>query len=85
MPNYTGNPATTGETAATETLEAFNVKRKEQQKRFNEQFEITKTAKEVWENASNTLPAGDPTIAELKKKFEAEYLKSLQISGELLA
>ena len=84
VPNYAGNPATTGETAATETLEAFNEKRKEQEKRFNAQFEIANSAKLAMVDAINTLPAGDPTIAELRKKFADEYLKAMKISEELL-
>jgi hypothetical protein len=82
-PNFTGNPATTGESAAESDLETFNKKRRAQQKRFNEQFEITKTAKLALNDAEDTLPAGDPVIAELKKKYETEYLKSLAISEEL--
>jgi hypothetical protein len=85
VPNYAGNPATTGETAATETLEAFNVKRKEQEKRFNAQFEIANSAKLAMVDAINTLPAGDPRIAELRKKFADEYLTAMKISEELLA
>ena len=85
LPNYGGNPATTGETAGTETLEAFKEKRKDQQKRFNEQFEIANAAKLAMVDAINTLPAGDPSIAELRKKFADEYLKAMKISEELLA
>jgi hypothetical protein len=85
VPNYSGNPATTGETAATETLEAFNVRRKEIEKRFNAQFEIANSAKLAMVDAINTLPAGDPKIAELRKKFADEYLTAMKISEELLA
>jgi len=83
VPNYTGNPATTGESVAETTLETFNEKRRDQRKRFNEQFEITKTAKLAWMDAVETLPAGDPTIAELKKTYETAYLKILSITDEL--
>jgi hypothetical protein len=82
-PNFTGNPATTGESAAESELETFNKKRRAQQKRFDAQFQITKTAKAALNDAEDTLPAGDPVIAELKKKYETEYLKSLAISEEL--
>jgi len=82
-PNFTGNPATTGETLPETTLETFNKKRRAQQKRFDAQFQITKTAKLALTDAEDTLPAGDPVIAELKKKYETEYLKSLAISEEL--
>jgi len=82
-PNFTGNPATTGESLPETTLETFNKKRRDQRKRFNEQFEITKTAKLAWIESVETLPAGDPTIAELKKKYETEYSKILSITDEL--
>ena len=85
VPNFSGNPATTGETSASQTLEAFNEKRKDQQKRFDEQLKVAKAAKVAWMDAVNNLPLGDPTIADLKKKYEDEYLKSLRISEELLA
>lgn len=83
VPNYAGNPATTGETLPETTLETFGIKRRAQQKRFNDQFEITKAAKAALRDAEDTLPAGDPTITELQKKYETEYLKSLAISEEL--
>jgi hypothetical protein len=82
-PNFTGNPATTGESAAESDLQTFNKKRKDQQKRYNEQFEITKTAKLAWIEAAETLPAGDPSISELKKTYETAYLKTLSIIDEL--
>jgi hypothetical protein len=82
-PNFTGNPATTGETLPETTLETFNKKRRAQQKRFDAQFQITKAAKAALNDAEDKLPAGDPTITELKKKYETEYLKSLAISEEL--
>ena len=83
VPNFAGNPATTGETLPETTLETFNKKRRAQQKRFDAQFEITKTAKLAWIESAETLTAGDPTIAELKKKYETEYLKILSITDEL--
>ena len=82
-PNFTGNPATTGESAAESDLQTFNKKRKDQQKRYNEQFEITKTAKLAWIEAAETLPTGDPSISELKKTYETAYLKTLSIIDEL--
>jgi hypothetical protein len=85
VPNYSGNPATTGETAATETLETFNTKLKAQQTRFNTQLQVATIAKTAWVDAVNNLPPGDPIIAESKKKYEDEYLKALKISEELLA
>jgi len=82
-PNFTGNPATTGETLPESDLQIFNRKLRDQKKRYNDQFEVTRTAKAAFENAAEVLPAGDPAIAVLKKQYEAEYLKILTITDEL--
>jgi hypothetical protein len=84
LPNYSGNPATTGETASTSTLEEFNKKLKDNQKRFDEQLAIAKTAKQAWLDALATLPAGDPIVEDLKVKFQEEARKTLKISEENL-
>jgi len=82
-PNFTGNPATASEMLPESELQIFNRKRRDQQKRYNEQFQITKTAKAALDNAVDVMPAGDPAIAELKKQYETEYLKTLTITEEL--
>jgi len=66
-----------------ESLEVYNQKLKEQRARFNAQLAITKQAKQQYEDAAHRLPPGDPTIAELKTKFEEEYKKVLDITAEL--
>ena len=85
LPNYTGNPATTGETASTTTLQEFNQKLKDNQKRFDEQLAIAKTAKQAWIDSLATLPEGDPGIEDLKNKFLEEARKTLRISEENLS
>ena len=82
-PNFTGNPATTGETLPESDLEIFNRKRRDQQKRYNDQLEITRTAKAALDNAVEVMPAGDPAIAVLKNQYETQYLKTLTITEEL--
>ena len=52
-PNFTGNPATTGETLPESDLEIFNRKRRDQQKRYNDQLEITRTAKAATRTAKS--------------------------------
>jgi hypothetical protein len=84
LPNYTGNPATTGETASTTALQEFNQKLKDNQKRFDEQLVIAKTAKQAWLDSLATLPEGDPAIEDLKNKFLEEARKTLRISEENL-
>lgn len=65
-----------------ESLIEYRQKLKESKARFDAQFAITKKAKQEWQDAANTLPAGDPKIAELKKIFEDEYKKSLELLEE---
>jgi hypothetical protein len=69
--------------AKTETLADYKETLKEQQQRFNDQLEVAKQAKAEWVTAYNSLPAGDPKITELKKKYEAEYKKALLIADEI--
>jgi hypothetical protein len=78
-PNYSGNPATTGETAGTEAI----------RKKLNDQYELNnkvlakvdevREARLAYVKAKNELPAGDPQIDELRKKWYAlgEELKAL--------
>lgn len=70
-------------TAKTDTVTEYKATLKEQQQRFNEQLAIATQAKKDWINAYNSLPAGDPKIAELKVKYENEYKKALLIADEI--
>jgi hypothetical protein len=78
LPNYSGNPATTGETAGTE---AIRNKAEEQrvltEKVFAKVGEV-REARLAFTTAKNELPAGDPQINELRNKW-------LALSDELAA
>ena len=78
VPNYAGNPATTGETAGTE---AIRNKAEEQrvltEKVFAKVAEV-REARLAFTTAKNELPAGDPQINELRNKW-------LALSDELAA
>jgi len=53
--------------------------------RFNKQLEVAKAAKAAYIEAQNSLPEGDPTLAQLKQKFEDEVRKLLEIQKEFSA
>ena len=78
LPNYSGNPATTGETAGTE---AIRNKAEDQrvltEKVFAKVAEV-REARLAFTTAKNELPAGDPQINELRNKW-------LALSDELAA
>lgn len=54
-------------------------KRKEKSKNYDEQFLITKKAKEEFSNALNILDEGDAQIPILKTKYIEEYKKLIEI------
>jgi len=80
VPNFAGNPATTGETSATAALKHINDVQaqvedigKQIQAKFNEVDSIlsdAKVAKATYNDDKNTLPAGDPQIAADKSRFD---------------
>ena len=79
IPNYGGNPATTGDTPSTEKLVE---KLKEQTELTNKtiaKVEETRNARLAFSKARHELPAGDPQIEELRIKWYdlVEELKSL--------
>jgi hypothetical protein len=79
LPNYGGNPATTGDTASSDILS----------NKLNEQYELnkktlvkvdeTRNARIAYVTAQNELPAGDPQIEVLRSRWYAlvDELKSL--------
>lgn len=81
-PNYSGNVQQEIQ-SDTEKYFEYKAKLKENQKKYDAQFAIAKKAKNDWIDARNTLPEGDPKIAELKQKFEDEFKATLAISDEL--
>lgn len=81
-PNYGG---LTTEQANNEMakIEEKTKKIEELRKKSDSQFLVTMAAKTAWLNAVNTLPEGDPTIAELKDKFIVELAKQTEITKEI--
>ena len=78
VPNYAGNPATTGETAGTEALRnKADEQRVLTEKVFAKVGEV-REARLAFAKAKNELPAGDPQIDELRNKW-------LALSDELAA
>ena len=78
LPNYGGNPATTGETAGTQALaNKSEEQRKLTEKVFAKVGEV-REARLAFTKAKNELPAGDPQINELRNKW-------LALSDELAA
>ena len=93
VPNYSGNPASTGETASTSAAEKLIQKQEKikdldariaaimaEAKAVRTQFD---TAAEAYNEAKNNLPAGDPAIEEAltKAKNLAEDLKEIRKRG----
>ena len=81
VPNYSGNPASTGETASTSAAEKL-VQKEEKIKEFDTRIadvlSEAKTVKsqydlsvEAYVEAKNNLPAGDPGVDEAKEKAVA--------------
>ena len=81
IPNYSGNPASTGETASTSAAEKL-VQKEEKIKEFDARladiFSEAKTVKaqydlavEAYVDAKNNLPAGDPAVDDTKEKAVA--------------
>jgi hypothetical protein len=78
VPNYSGNPATTGETAGTQALtNKADEQSKLTEKVFAKVGEV-REARLAFTKAKNELPAGDPQINELRNKW-------LALSDELAA
>jgi hypothetical protein len=78
VPNYSGNPATTGETAGTQALtNKADEQRVLTEKVFAKVGEV-REARLAFTKAKNELPAGDPQINELRNKW-------LALSDELAA
>jgi hypothetical protein len=71
LPNYGGNPATTGETSGTEALRNnADEQRVLTEKVFAKVGEV-REARLAFAKAKNELPAGDPQINELRNKWLA--------------
>lgn len=77
-PNYSGNPATTGETAGTEALSKKIAEQRELTEKVFVKVAEVREARLAFTKAKNELPAGDPQINELRNKW-------LALSDELAA
>jgi hypothetical protein len=77
-PNYSGNPATTGETAGTVALSKNADEQRELTEKVFAKVAEVREARLAFTKAKNELPAGDPQINELRNKW-------LALSDELAA
>jgi hypothetical protein len=76
IPNFSGNPATTGETPATtgyDTILAEQQAASNATKGAEAALAASNTAKLEYEKALQSLPAGDPQLATLKAQWDAKY------------
>jgi hypothetical protein len=79
LPNYNGNPATTGDTASSDKIrDSLNEQYEKTQKLIAKVDEV-RAARLAYTTAKNELPAGDPQLDELRSKWFAlgEELKAL--------
>jgi len=86
LPNYGGNPATTGETAGTAALSKQEEKIaqvKELQVEYNTQYEKKTQALAAYEQAKQDLPAGDPGIAAAEATAKTELIAALRLQSRL--
>ena len=96
VPNYSGNPASTGETASTSLVEQLD-QRREKIKEFDARFDVIlaegKTVRDQYQLAidtyvdvKNNLPAGDPGVEEAKAKAVAlgKDLNAIKLRGYAL-
>jgi hypothetical protein len=79
LPNFSGNPASVGDTAGSSAL-AENQKRmddmKEATAKLLEANKEVRIAKAAYYTAKNNLPAGDPQIEELKEKWASKVAEA---------
>ena len=79
LPNYAGNPATTGDTASSDKLRDSFAEQAEKTKKLMAKVDEVRAARLAYSTAKNELPAGDPQLDELRNKWLAlgEELKAL--------
>jgi hypothetical protein len=93
VPNYSGNPSSTGETESTSLVEQL-AQRREKIKEFDARFDVIlaegKTVRDQYQLAidayvdvKNNLPAGDPGVEEAKAKAVAlgKDLNAIKLRG----
>jgi hypothetical protein len=86
LPNFGGNPATLGKTASTVALDKANETRlKELDEKLAQQKKLADDAIAAQQTAKNSLPAGDPSIEELRQKAMVEVDKQIAIQNTIVA
>ena len=71
LPNYSGNPATTGDTASSDKLNDKLKEQAELTEKLMAKIDEVRSARITYTKAKNELPAGDPQLDELKSKWVA--------------
>jgi hypothetical protein len=71
LPNYGGNPATTGDTASSDKLNDKLKEQAELTEKLMAKIDEVRNARITYTKAKNELPAGDPQLDELKSKWVA--------------
>jgi hypothetical protein len=82
VPNYSGNPATTGETAGTAVVNKLQEKLKQLNDitaEIDVQRELVSTTTLALRKATEDLPAGDPGIESAKQEYIAQRVKMLAL------
>jgi hypothetical protein len=86
-PNFTGEVSDTAKSALekiTEAKKAKAAKIAELDEKLAQQKKIADDAIIPWQTAKNSLPAGDPSIEELRQKAMAEVDKQIAIQNQIL-
>ena len=87
-PNFTGEISATAKTALekiTEAKKAKSEKIAELDEKLAQQKKLADDAIVAQQTAKNSLPAGDPSIEELRQKAMAEVDKQIAIQNEIVA
>ena len=91
-PNFEGNPATLGKTESTMALDKITEAKKaksdkiaELDEKLAQQKKLADDAIAAQQTAKNSLPAGDPSIEELRQKAMVEVDKQIAIQNQIVA
>jgi hypothetical protein len=87
-PNFTGEISATAKTALekiTEAKKAKTAKIAELDEKLAQQKKLADDAIAEQQTAKNSLPAGDPSIEELRQKAMVEVDKQIAIQNEIVA
>jgi len=83
VPNFSGNPATTGDTASSDKLRDKLKEQEELTKKLMAKIDEVRNARLAYNKAKTELPAGDPQLDELRDKWFAlaDELKALNTTA----